>query len=139
LTASGVAPRLLLDTHILVWWMAQPRKLSTEQMRALRATALRQEPVAVSAMTLLEIALFARGPQSRFKPGPQEIFRKLEEGSTHRILPLTVEIAREVTVLQAALRDPADSVIVATARVHGLRLLTSDQRILDSNLVSTVA
>jgi PIN domain nuclease of toxin-antitoxin system len=37
------------------------------------------------------------------------------------------------------LRDPADRVIVATARVHGLRLLTSDQRILESHLVSTVA
>jgi PIN domain nuclease of toxin-antitoxin system len=53
-------------------------------------------------------------------------------------LPLTVDIAREVMALQSVLRDPVDSVIVATARVHGLRLLTSNQRILDSRLVSTI-
>jgi predicted nucleic acid-binding protein len=33
---------------------------------------------------------------------------------------------------------PADCIIVATARVHGLRLLTSDRRIIESSLVSTV-
>jgi hypothetical protein len=65
-------------------------------------------------------------------------FRLLKESSAHRILPLTVAIAREVSVLQPVLLDPVDCVIVATARVHGLRLLTSDQRILNSNLVSTV-
>jgi PIN domain nuclease of toxin-antitoxin system len=37
-----------------------------------------------------------------------------------------------------ALRDPGDRFIVATARVHRLRLVTSDQRIVDSKLISVV-
>ena len=53
-------------------------------------------------------------------------------------LPLTFEIAIEAAQLGAALRDPADQAIVATARVHRLRLLTSDERIIDSKLVGVV-
>ena len=118
--------------------MVEPRRLSHEQMRILRTAAQLQELVAISAITLLELARLATAPRSRLKPGPDEIFRRLEESSTHRVLPLTVDIAREVMALQSVLRDPVDSVIVATARVHGLRLLTSNQRILDSRLVSTI-
>jgi len=47
-------------------------------------------------------------------------------------------VAKEVTMLGGALRDPADRAIVASARVHRLRLLTSDRRIIESNLVSVV-
>jgi PIN domain nuclease of toxin-antitoxin system len=46
-------------------------------------------------------------------------------------------VAAEIAVLET-LRDPADRVIVATARVHRLRLVTSDQRIIDSRLVAVV-
>jgi len=49
-----------------------------------------------------------------------------------------IEFAREPSFLRNSLRVPADCVIVASARVHGLRLLTSDPRIVDANLVSTV-
>jgi hypothetical protein len=50
-----------------------------------------------------------------------------------------VDIAAEVAALSSALRDPADSAIVATARIHRLRLVTSDQRMIESKLVSVVA
>jgi len=40
--------------------------------------------------------------------------------------------------LTQVLRDPVDSAIVATARVHGLKLLTADQRIIQSKLISVI-
>jgi PIN domain nuclease of toxin-antitoxin system len=43
-----------------------------------------------------------------------------------------------MAALGDALRDPADRAIVATARVHRLRLLTADQRIIDSDLVAVI-
>ncbi len=95
--------------------------------------------MAISAIALLELAHMLYAPVSRVKHGVEPLLRDLEENPLLHILPLTVEIAREIPGLQAVLRDLADSVIVATARAHGLRLLTSDQRILDSNLVSTIA
>ena len=72
------------------------------------------------------------------KLSEDEVFNELEASPAFRILPLTVDIAREVSSLRAALRDPADRIIVATARVLGPRLLTSDQRIIESNLVSAI-
>jgi PIN domain nuclease of toxin-antitoxin system len=50
---------------------------------------------------------------------------------------LTYEVALDVASL-GVLRDPADRAIAATARVHGLRLVTSDQRISESKLVPVV-
>jgi PIN domain nuclease of toxin-antitoxin system len=54
-----------------------------------------------------------------------------------RILPLTCEIASAAASFHI-LRDPADRTIAATARVHGLQLLTSDRRIIQSKLLTVV-
>jgi len=133
-----LSPRVLLDTHILVRWLADPKRLSRDQARILDEIVRRRETVAISAITLLEVALLSSDGPLRMKLSADEVFNELEASPAFRILPLTVDVAREVSLLRAALRDPADRVIVATARVHGLRLLTSDQRILESNIVSAV-
>ncbi len=52
-------PRLLLDTHIVVRWLADPKRLSREQAKALERVVQRAEPVALSVITLLEIATIA--------------------------------------------------------------------------------
>jgi PIN domain nuclease of toxin-antitoxin system len=64
-----------------------------------------------------------------------DFFDVLKTNALFRIFPLTYEIASEVASLGRVLRDPADRAIVATARVHRLRLITSDQRIIESKLV----
>ena len=133
-----MAPRDLLDTHIVIRWLADPKRLSRDQARILNEAIRRRETVAISAITLLEVALLCDGPL-RMKLSLEELFRELEESPVFRILPLTIDIAMEVNSLGATLRDPADRVIVATARVHGLRLLTADRRIIESNVVSVVA
>jgi PIN domain nuclease of toxin-antitoxin system len=129
--------RFLLDTHILIRFRSDPKRLSREQTRVIDEAIERHEAVAVSAITLLEIALLDREGLIRTKISMDELFSTLEENPSFVILPLTIDIAREVSFL-GALRDPSDRVIVATARVHGLRLLTSDQRVLDSNVVSAI-
>jgi PIN domain nuclease of toxin-antitoxin system len=126
-----------LDTHILVRWLADPARLSREQTRILNEAIRHRETVAVSAITLLEVAVLPRDGPRRIRINLDELFGQIESNPVFRILPLTIEIAKEVSFLEI-LRDPADRVIVATARVHGLRLLTSDQRIIASNVVSAV-
>ncbi len=88
-------------------------------------------------MTLLEIAVLDAG-RDRFRPNAEAVFRELEASPMIQVLPFTYDIAAEVAALGTALRDPADRAIVATARVHRLRLLTSDQRIIESGLVPVV-
>src|SRR5688572_19231185 len=54
--------------------------------------------------------------------------------------PITPAVAAEVAALPGWFhRDPADRIIVATARIHGARLLTRDERIIDAGLVETVS
>ena len=53
--------------------------------------------------------------------------------------PFSIEVAREAGRLRFDHRDPADRLIVATARVHDCTLLTEDAAIIDSKLVATIA
>ena len=129
-------PRLLLDTHVLVRWLLQAKKLSAEQTRTLEGTTRRAEPVALSAASLIEIAVLTSDGKLRLPL--DEFFNDLQANPLFRVLPLTYEIASEVGSLGRNLRDPADRVIVATARVHRLRLVTSDQRIIESKLIPVV-
>ena len=113
----------------------EPKRLSRDQVRALRGATRRGEPLAISAITLLQIAvLFGKRGVSRQVP-IQELFAALDPGAGFQVIPLDVEIATEVAALGDMFRDPADRTIVATARVHRLRLVTSDQRIIESKLV----
>ncbi len=131
-------PRFLLDTHIVVWWLTDPKKLSKEQARVLRESVKKLEPVGVCAITLLEIAvLFGEGSLASGVPA-RELLGDIETSPAFRILPFSVAAAAEVAALGPSLRDPADRAIVATARVGKLKLNTYDHRIIDSRLVTTV-
>ena len=130
-------PRLLLDTHIVVRWLTNPKKLSREQVRVLEAAVRRAEPVALSAISLLEIAVLGSSGKLGLKVALEELFEDLQS-PVFQVLPLTYEVAAEVASLRS-LRDPADRAIVATARVQRLRLVTSDQCIIESKLVPVLA
>jgi PIN domain nuclease of toxin-antitoxin system len=88
-------------------------------------------------MSLIEIALLT-GRRS-LRPGEaQAVFLLLEERPNVSILPVTIAIASEIAAIGETLRDPGDRTIVSTARLHRLRLLTSDRHIIESGLVETV-
>jgi PIN domain nuclease of toxin-antitoxin system len=93
--------------------------------------------VAFSAISLMEIAVLGSRDDRALKVSLDDFLESLQSNVAFRVLPLTYEIALEVASL-GALRDPADRVIAATARVHRLRLVTSDQRIIGSGLVPVV-
>ena len=137
--STGLNPRFLLDTHIVIRWLAAPKKLSREQTRVLREAIRRREPVVVSAITLLEIAILFGEGSTRSGIPVRELLSELESNPAFQIVPLTVDVAAEVAALGGSLQDPADRTIVSTARVRKLRLVTSDQRIIDSKLVEVVA
>jgi len=121
---------ILLDTHILVWWRLDSKLLSRSQARKLQDLENRQEPVAISAITLWEIAtLSARGRIEISEP-PEVWLGEIEGHPLIEVLPLTARIAAESVRLGPDFHnDPADQLIVATARLHGLPLMTADRRI----------
>ncbi len=102
----------------------------------IEAAQRRGEPLALSAVSLIEIATLTADGKLRLSL--DEFFEELQANPQFQVLPVTFEIAAEVASLGRNLRDPADRAIVATARVHRLRLVTSDQRIIESKLVPVI-
>ncbi len=136
---GGGALRLLLDTHILVWWLIEPSRLTTAQTRALDLVREADERMGVAAITLWEIAKLVELRRVQFEQGIDVVLREIEEHPMLRMLRLDGYVARESTMLDVRMRgDPADQLIVATARVHGLRLVTSDERIRRSETVPVI-
>jgi PIN domain nuclease of toxin-antitoxin system len=130
--------RYLLDTHVLLRWRTEPARLTKDQNRALAEAMNSFETVAISGVTLVEMALLSQSGRVRLHRSLGELLADIKNEPMIEVLPITPEIAIEVAALVPILRDPSDSVIAATARAHGLRLLTSDTRIIESNCVSTI-
>ncbi len=123
---------------MLIRWLVEPKRLSRDQLRTLRGAVRRGEPLALSAVTLLEIAVLSGAGGTRLQVPVQELFAALDSSAGFQVVPIDVEIAAEIDALGDMLRDPADRAIVATARVYRLRLVTSDQRIIETKLVPVV-
>jgi PIN domain nuclease of toxin-antitoxin system len=90
------------------------------------------------AIRWLRDAILSSQGRLKQKTSLDQIFEDLQANPIFQVLPLTFEIAREVASMGSVLRDPADRAIVATARVHRLRLVSSDQRIIQSKLVPVI-
>lgn len=121
----------ILDTHILIWWLHDDAaRLSKTQSRILVGLEEAGEPAAVSAISLWELAMLReRGRLDTTKP-VAELLEEVESHQLLEIIPLSGMIAAESVRLGDDFhRDPADQIIVATARCHDLTLITADERI----------
>jgi PIN domain nuclease of toxin-antitoxin system len=113
----------LLDTNVWLLGYAEPERLPLEIQRILAARGLQ---FGLSAISLWEVAKKNQIGKLELK---KELGRWLEDAiSSHiQLLPLTPEIITDAMSLPGfPNRDPADELIVATARVHKLTLLTTD-------------
>jgi PIN domain nuclease of toxin-antitoxin system len=127
---------ILLDTHVLVWSVADSKRLTRAAVAAIRG-AQREDGLAISAITLWELAsLLARGRIQAYGTVDVSV-RLLIEGVV--VKPITPEIAALSTQFPDDYsRDPADRLIGATARVEGLSLVTRDENMRKSPLLHTI-
>lgn len=130
--------RYLLDTHVLLWWFSASHRLSSAQAKALDQVTP-NAPLLVAGISLWEVAMLSGLGRIDLRLPLREWLEAATAPPLVRRLDLTPAIAAEVAALPTTFhRDPADRILVATARVHDATLLTLDTRIIESRLVRTL-
>ena len=138
----GCEPVIVIDTHVLIWAVQDDPRLG-EQSRKIIDDTTRQSRILISAITPWEIAMLAE--KGRIALG-DDVGRWIDRALALpgvELAPLHASIAVGSARLPGDFHaDPADRIIVATARFHQVPLLTADPAILDYGArghVSTLA
>ncbi|MEE1732038.1 type II toxin-antitoxin system VapC family toxin [Streptomyces microflavus] len=111
--------RLLLDTHVILWWLGDSDELS-DQVKDLLDT---EPSVHLSAVSAWEIAI----KQSLGKlDGPDDLAERVRD-SQFTSLPITAGHGVRADRLPALHRDPFDRILVAQAQIEGMTVVTRDK------------
>ena len=129
---------ILLDTHALIWWVSGIEPLSAKARRAV-ADALKRGPVSASAISLLEIATAVRRGRLTLGVPIEKWLDDLSALPELRLEPVSADIARQAGFLGEGMHgDPVDRIIVATARILKLKLVTADSRLRSAEYVQAI-
>ena len=128
---------IVLDTHIWVWWIHGDSRLTNQQIMWLQE--YESQGLGISAISCWEVAKLV--DYSRLVL-PCPVSEWMDTALSYpgiRLLDLTPQIAIESTQLPEGIhKDPADQIIIATARIHDCPLLTADTKILNYRHVVTL-
>jgi PIN domain nuclease of toxin-antitoxin system len=111
--------RVLLDTHLLLWALSEPSKLSASIRKQINAAE-----VYISAASIWEISI--KSAAGKLAANPAEILSAIEPAG-FSLLPVTGEHAVKVAELPPLHKDPFDRMLVAQAAVEPMLLLTNDE------------
>ena len=129
---------ILLDTHVLVWMVTNPARLSRVAEREIRK-AQRDRSSAIASISLWELAQLFRKNQLRGMGSVENSIHSILDDTGVKVLEITPEIADlSVSFPENYPRDPGDRLIGATARAYGLTLITDDARILNCPLIRSL-
>jgi PIN domain nuclease of toxin-antitoxin system len=119
---------LLLDTHIWLWSVAQPKRLTARVARELTRSSnqLWLSPVSVWELYLLHSRGRIQLDGSTLEDWVQKTCAKLQLNEA----TLTIEVMLELPKLNLPHGDPADGFLVATSQVLGLTLVTADENLI---------
>lgn len=128
--------KLLLDTHIWLWSLLEPRRLSRRVTKALTApdTELWLSPISV-----WEVLLLAEKRRLELDRAADAWVAEALSSVPMREAPVTHEIARATRLLRLPHEDPADRFLAATAKVLELTLVTADDRLIGCSDVAILS
>jgi PIN domain nuclease of toxin-antitoxin system len=128
--------KLLLDTHIWLWSLAEPQRLSRRVAQELNS---RENELWLSPISMWEAFLLFRKKRIQISPD----FTTWLANSLNVLpvveAPLTFEVARVLTSLRVPHDDPADLFLAATAKAFDLTLITADRNLIKTTGISVLA
>ena len=128
---------LLLDTHIWIWSVGDRKRLAS---RVLRELANTENELWLSPISVWEVQFLYRKKRIELEGMDVETWtRRALEIRPLNEATLTIDVALEIPKLNLAHGDPGDHFLVATAKVLGLTLVTSDERIIRAADVPVLA
>ena len=128
---------ILLDTHVLLWWIDGRQKLPTPVLKEIESHKKKQT-LALSAITFWEIAMLSKKGRLSLKTDlKQWISQVLHLSFLQIISPDHSILVQSVLLPEPFHSDPADRILVATAQQHAATLITKDQKILAYTHVDT--
>ena len=125
---------IVLDTHAWIWWLDGSKKLPARTRRRID----RAKAVGICAISCWELARLVVHGRLKLDRQVHEWVASALRAPRVELLPLEPEIAVAAAALGAFGGDPADHMIVATARDRKAPLATADERIAVSGLVEVV-
>lgn len=121
---------IVLDTHVLVWWVNGDGLLSKAAAAAIESALSEQSPVMISAITAWEIAMLVEKDRLVLTMDMDEWLDTIDHIEGVEWMPATRQVAVDSVNLPGAFhQDPADRLIVALTRRENAGLITADGRI----------
>lgn len=127
--------KLLLDTHILLWSLLEPEKLSKRVASELEDPSNENW---VSPISIWEVLILAERGRVILNPDPLTWIRNLLRTIPLKEAPLNHEVAIQSRTINLRHQDPVDRFLAATAIVYDLTLVTADERLLVSRTLSSL-
>lgn len=127
---------IILDTHIWVWWVQNDPRLTQQHKNWLQQ--YESQGLGVSIISCWEVAKLVENSRLTLPVTVEEWITAALAYPGVQLINLTIPIIIESTQLTGFHRDPADQIIVATARINGCPLLTADAKILAYPNVQTL-
>lgn len=117
----------MLDTHALLWWALDPAELSDTARATI--TTMEQQGGFASAISIWELGIQIKRKKLELPIPVEELARRIERGGVVELVPVDTQTWLRSLSLAWDHPDPADRVIVATALIRGVPLLTKDAAI----------
>ena len=131
---------IVLDTHILIWWVSGDASLSKKAAKKISDTLKTDGEILISSISAWEIAMLIEKGRLVLSMDVESWLDEVSQIDGVRFIPVDNEIGIKATMLPGEFhKDPADRIIVATARKFAMPLVTADDKIIDYQHVKTIA
>ena len=130
---------VMIDTHVLVWWVSDTGELSTGAQKAIKKALRANSEILISSISAWEVAMLVEKERLVLSMDVESWLDEVSQIDGVRFIPVDNEIGVKSTMLPGVFhKDPADRMIVATARKLAVSLITADDKILRYEHVKTI-